>query len=957
MSGKTEIKNSEKFIVNSEIHGDIFFGSTPFNVKNYIDCIIKDSDNSLREQRFVDIWTHENISFELDTFVVEILHTKDLKIPDDPFHKGESIAYSYEKESQEIENKNQTEEYNEQEEQQIKQRVERVLTIASDTQRFVLVGKPGSGKTTALKKVHYDRAKKILEFGIDIKIPVFIEAKYYNKKNGDDFESRISKTLGTDPGNTRKLLYEGKLHILIDGVNEIDADQKNIAFEEINNLMDYYDGCAFIISSRKQGFKNKFKIPEFELKELQIPEIKEFIVKHNSKNSELLWQELDQNEKFRELAENPLLLFLINYAFARNGGIPKNKASLFKFFVDTILINEFDKSSEKRKKFYISEEFYTHEKTNLLSYFSFLMKLEGKTVIEKRLVRSNFFQEQEYELFFELLNSPLLSENEGNITFFHETFLDYFAGLYIMQNFERNIKNKITIKDIGVDDISLSQWYEPLILCGDLLAMKSEQEVASFLDLLFFNSLNINTNPFVLNIVNHEYRNGKHNFFVDRKSFDVNNPISNEDILIPCKISYNLKHEYPNIFNKMKRRLRNYMSLWILGYDCFKIIMPIEKLFSAIGALSCEDQLDEIFYNLDWQEVWLYSNNFNKNTVDLFIKNISDFEACLSLLSNKEKRKQNKIWPDIENKITQLENKLLSSTSLNELKRFYLGNPENTEVLKFIGKIDIDFYIDNFDLTTQTASGFIDYVSEKINIQRVRLKLLWLLCQSDISYDDQLKIYTLLLNSVFKNEILIILEEKLPSIDEIYFIEKIMPLLYNVPYNQIPEKIKEKLGYLFEIKNKNILDLLNTETQAKNKYKISIQILEISQFEKIRTIFSVGLKNNQYSILTKELIHKGSIIKFSDIWGIDYIEDGDLVFNLYILAPFNEALLEERHVKMGEDILKAKISFISKARVIPLSIKEKITHPAFFENNSEFINRLDAILSNDKLSKYMNQPL
>lgn len=915
--GKYEYKDSSHFIAHSVIHGPVHFSSVPFNQAAYLKRILNDKDNITTDLRYVDISSHENINFEIDNIGIEVLDSPDLKL------SGLLNNYSYW--DNESDDEPEIPESEPTEEKKITQRVDKILTIASDTQRFVLVGAPGSGKTTTLRKVLHERARQILELSQNNKLPVFIAAKNYSKINGNDFETLISRALGTDIGNTIQLLNSGNLHILIDGVNEIDSDQRYGAFDEINKLMDYYLDCAFIISSRKYGFQNKFKIKEFELKEFQEPEIREFLFKHNPEKAETIWQELESNKKILALASNPLMLFMIFAVSFKTGKIPKNKGVLFDFFIKGILENEYTKTSETRKFHYEHVESYLLERLDVLALFSFSMKKEGKVSIEKERLKNIIHKEHDYDVFFELLNSPLFVEDGDNISFYHETFLDYFAALHIKQQFLSRLDGALSLEDLGITDITATQWYEPLILCSDLLSIKGAKERHAFLffELLYKGAINQKRQQHSFAVKEIAYSNGAYRLTVTKPSLLALKSGIREDLTIPCKIAFNLKSRFPNVYKTAEQYLKNHMQLWYLLNENFKNQLSYNKFFAAVGALSSPELMQHILYYLDWQELWLYGQKYKTEVIEAFVKNISDFEMCLELLNNKDLRK-NVLWEDINKKMDILGNQLFSSITTNELKRYYLKNPKNQQLLEFIGGIDLDFFIENFDFANWELNDFINALKNNLRSPRARFTLVELLQKPELDDSEKISIYKLFLRGPYYKEIIAHINADILNSSPSY--SSVVDLLRLLPFEELSASIQDYFRN-YKIINEDILVGYTVSKVKDKKIGLLVENLMLTSNSDILYYQNVLIANKYYEVLSITFSRTNN---FGNSISISNINQFPVTLNALFYISHNDDIDTITN--------NSSMSFTN--------YYGNLTHPYLLNNDSNFISLLD---------KYNNQ--
>jgi len=888
-----------------------------YNFSRYLTNIITNENINKVDQLYVNLFGQEEIAgLQTDSIAIELLN--DEYATSYSFSNGFMINVNksiLDKQEDEIDNI-EVESQNCYEDEAKKRipRVDSILTIEQETQRFIIVGAPGSGKTTTLKKILFLNASRIIEEQSNIKIPVLIFANEYKKDN--NFRKIISERLGIEDCET--LLYDGRLQLLIDGINEIDLDQRKQAYKELTSLINDYNGVAVILTTRKTGFRNEFNIPVYELKELQESEIKEFIHKRVPDKLESLWSQLEGNKSLLELAYNPLYLSMIVIA-SNEGQIPINRGALFNSFVRALLIREKLDNAD------------IDSIIDILAEFAFYLKKAGMVSIPKekaeQIIIHRIKSRHDFHSPIDLLakvNICNLVSISSNATFIHEAFLDYFAAVKIKINFNSLfINDVIRIDDIGIKDITEPIWYEPLIMCGDLFKEKEEEKQAtSYFELLYKGILN----------QNHQRKK------IEELTIDDWNP----NLKIPCKIAFNLRHIFHSIFILAEQYLSNYMTLWLFNYRKSFETIPLNKLFEAIASLSSYKLLKKILYNDSWQEVWLYtpsddsteinvSNNkyvFNNRSylTDAIVKNISDFDTLCELLFDEEKL-DSCVFQTIKGRIGEIESALLRSTSLVNIKHTYLNKVKDIDLLKFISYVDPNFFISNYNKDLWGIDNYIDQLNEIIRFDVVRIELMkniFLLNET-----QQASIIINFLKHKFNKPILDYLNNNIENqIFSSKSLKKIKSVLKLVESELISEKVKDFFFSKVDIFSANYEFIKYAKKRNRIKIKLTnihnfktitsgIEVILddsiISTIESIDTNFITDIKVPSFNFNKENLkslrdvnFEIQVVVKINDFVNIEISETGVISKSLIEYKP-NDFISEYNLISRGYDRFKIKI--------------------------------------------------
>ncbi|WP_299489173.1 NACHT domain-containing protein [Acaryochloris sp. IP29b_bin.137] len=132
------------------------------------------------------------------------------------------------------------------------QKIER-LTVLEGLRKYapehvLLIGRPGSGKSTALARLLLETAQDALVNAAD-QIPVLVELRYYQTSILDlvqNFLLRHRMRLNQD--EIQELLFSGRFFLLVDGLNELPSVE---ARREVRVFRQTYPQTAMIWTTRE----------------------------------------------------------------------------------------------------------------------------------------------------------------------------------------------------------------------------------------------------------------------------------------------------------------------------------------------------------------------------------------------------------------------------------------------------------------------------------------------------------------------------------------------------------------------------------------------------------------------------------------------------------------------------------------------------------------------------------
>ena len=368
----------------------------------------------------------------------------------------------------------------------------RGIEVIEDRCKVMVLGKPGSGKTTFLQYLAIECEIGKLQTN---RVPIFIRLSRFVENAIDegslillDYINQEFRNSGIDyPKASETLLKHGKCLILLDGLDEVPGTYSLEVVKQIRYFCDSYSNNSLVITCRTNAHNYSFYslgFIEVEIADFKGTQINKFAEKwftavdrNNNKvgkataNDFLKKLNLSENKRIRDLAVTPILLHLTCLFFRdRNGNFPISRAELYQEGID-ILLSKWDKSKGIQR-----DEVYgnlsSDDKKDLLSY-----------VAATLFQQNNYFPRQDklQPMIAAYLKLPitqgkvvlqsienqhglLVERAQGIYSFSHLTFQEYLTAKEIISK-----SDNISALKIWLENITEKRWREVFLLLADLL--------------------------------------------------------------------------------------------------------------------------------------------------------------------------------------------------------------------------------------------------------------------------------------------------------------------------------------------------------------------------------------------------------------------------------------------------------------------------------------------------------
>ncbi|MBV8887107.1 MAG: NACHT domain-containing NTPase, partial [Chroococcidiopsidaceae cyanobacterium CP_BM_RX_35] len=259
--------------------------------------------------------------------------------------------------------------------------------------KLVVLGKPGAGKTTFLKHIALQCSSGQLQTHL---VPLFITLKDFAESEQQSTLLEYVKDLFAvieivEHSLVEQLLSQGKMLVLLDGLDEVRETDCCRVLQEIRKLSNQFHASHFIITCRiatREYTLEQFtevEITDFDSVQIATFATKWFAAKDPIKGKKFV-QKLKENRSIQELSTNPLLLTLLCLVFEESVNFPVNRLEIYKEGLSVLLRKWDAKRNIEREQVY--KKLSLFHKEELLSQIARLTFERG----------DYFFRQKEVEL-------------------------------------------------------------------------------------------------------------------------------------------------------------------------------------------------------------------------------------------------------------------------------------------------------------------------------------------------------------------------------------------------------------------------------------------------------------------------------------------------------------------------------------------------------------------------------
>ena len=337
--------------------------------------------------------------------------------------------------------------------------------LADTEHNIILLGQPGAGKTTSVKKIFLEVLLKVENVYKTFNFPLVVKLKniaFNQSDNGLILFKEILNTLGIfysfenniDEHAQEKILihifkdFIERLNVLIilEGFDEItELKAKNEVIKNLDLITNSMMNSRFILTSRSADYnihlENSSEYEICPLNEFQITDFIKNWLKDNEK-SQLLESQL-KNSPYWDTTMRPLTLAHLCALFEKNNSIPEKPKSVYKKIIHLLLEDWSNQRLVVRKSKY--SKFEVDRKMDFLSRFGYELSVEyyrssfDKAVLE--LIYSSICtdfnlpkgESNDVVKEIESHNGLILQTGADIYEFAHKSLLEYLVADYLVK--------------------------------------------------------------------------------------------------------------------------------------------------------------------------------------------------------------------------------------------------------------------------------------------------------------------------------------------------------------------------------------------------------------------------------------------------------------------------------------------------------------------------------------------
>jgi hypothetical protein len=298
-----------------------------------------------------------------------------------------------------------------------------LFELLSEEPRAVLIGEPGGGKTTCLRRLALESA---LQYQPGKTVTLILSLAKWASSGG--LWTLVRRTTDLSMGQVERLILTGRCRLLFDGLNECPDSLRTAALNELTALLENYPNLPIVISTRSAESVTHLRLPTFSVQPLSDSQQIKFLNAYlpDPERASKLFEQIQSQPGSETFAANPLLLRMIVEVAGKDGELPSGRALLYRRWIHEWYRREKEKADRAKNPLPWNEK----ETFEGLSAIALAARMRGSRIAteEEALKALEALVKNHADFLRRMTQSPLLKREDGHFQFRHETFQEYVCA-------------------------------------------------------------------------------------------------------------------------------------------------------------------------------------------------------------------------------------------------------------------------------------------------------------------------------------------------------------------------------------------------------------------------------------------------------------------------------------------------------------------------------------------------